>query len=209
LLKQAREKSQVLVLYFGNRLKSSEWLGETDLGELAAAEAVIGIRVTKPEEETAFAKSRVPQSRAAAADLWSAYSVKEADLFIVCDKFGNEYRRTNKKELAELVKAVGKHFREVRVTIKEHVETATKARADGKIADAISSLHKAFKQDLVGYDEAQSAVSLYNEILADGRKSLAAAGKDTGKLSELSRTFAGTDVEAEVTEAIKKAGAAG
>lgn len=197
------------MLYFGNRLKTSEWLGETDLGELAAAESVIGIRVPKPEDTAALATSRVPANRLAAADLWSAYGVTEPDLFVVCDKFGNEYRRTNKKELAELAKAVAKHFREVRASVKENVETATKARADGKTADAIAALHKAFKQELVGYDEAASAVNLYNEILADGRKQLAAAGKDAAKLSALATTFSGSDLEAEITEAIKKSGASG
>ena len=58
------------MLYFGNRLRTSEWLGETDLGELAKAEAVIGVRVTQPEESTVFTQTRVPQSRLAAADLW-------------------------------------------------------------------------------------------------------------------------------------------
>lgn len=167
------------------------------------------MRVPKPEEDTALAKSRVPAERLAAADLWSAYAVTETDTFIVCDKFGNEYRRTTKKELAELVKAVAKHFREVRATIKEQVEVATKARADGKTADAIAALHKAFKQDVVGYDEAQSAINLYGEILAEGRKQIAAAGKDTAKLETLAKTYAGSDLEAEITETIKKTGASG
>lgn len=165
--------------------------------------------MTKPEEPQALAKSRVPASRLAAADLWSAYAVKEADVFVVCDKFGNEYRRTTKKELAELVKAVGKHFREQRVTLKEHVATATTAREAGKTADAIAALHKAFKLDLVGYEEAESAIKLYRDVLADGRKQLAAAGKDAGKLADLGKQFAGTDLEAEVNEAIKKSGASG
>lgn len=198
-----------MVLYFGNRLRTSEWLGETDLGELAKAEAVIGIRVTQPEEPTAFTQTRVPQSRLTAADLWSAYGVKEADVFVVTDKFGNEYRRTTSKELAEVVKSTGKHFREVRLAIKELTEAAAKARDDGKVAEAITTLHKVFKKDLVGYTEAEAADKLYADILAAGRKQLAQAGTDTAKLTDLSKTFAGTDLEAEVTQAIQKAGGKG
>ncbi len=197
------------MLYFGNRLRTSDWLGETDLGELAKAEAVIGVRVTQPEETTAFTQTRVPQSRLAAADLWAAYGVKEADLFVVTDKFGNEYRRTTAKELAEVVKTTGKHFREVRLAVKELTETAAKARDDGKVAEAIATLHKVFKKDLVGYAEAEAASKLYAEILAAGRKQLAEAGTDRSKLADLNKAFAGTDVEAEIAQAIKKAGAQG
>jgi hypothetical protein len=199
-----------VVLYFGNRLKTSEWLSQTDLGELAAAETVIGIRVPKPEEEPkALPRSRVPANRLAAADLWVAYGVTEPDLFIVCDKFGNEYRRTPKKELADLVKSVAKHFREQRAKVKEHLETATKARTDGKTADALAALHKALKLDIVGYDEAEGAIRLYREILEDGRKQLAAAGKDSDKLAALAKLYAGSDLEAEIAESVRKSGASG
>lgn len=197
------------MLYFGNRLKTSEWLSETDLGELAAAEAVIGIRVPKPEEPAPLAKSRVPANRLTAADLWTAYGVAEPDLFIVCDKFGNEYRRTNKKELAELVKGVAKHFREQRATVKDHAAAASKARDAGKTAEAISALHKAFKLDLVGYDEAEAARKLYADLMADGRKALLAAGKDSTRLAELAKVYEGSDLAAEIADTQKQVGASG
>lgn len=145
----------------------------------------------------------MPTSRLEAADLWAAYGVKEAETFVVADKYGNPFHTAKEPVLNEKLGEVASHFRAVRKQLRKEVDAAQAAKDKGDVAAAIESLKKGFKLGLTGYSEAESAAKLYNEIVEDGRKQVKAAGKDSAKLDELARKYAGTEVEKDVTAARK------
>lgn len=184
----------------------SDLLKAVDLAEASKAETVVCVRVPKPAEAAAApatAKTLLPQARLKAADLWAAYEVKEADTFVVADKFGNESRRAvgaKGTALAGYVKDVAKSFRTARAKMKTEVANAEKAAAEGNTDAALAALRKVFAQNLVGYEESEKAAAIYGDLLAKGREALKGA-KDVAALDALATQWAGTELETEVATA--------
>lgn len=172
---------------------------------MAKAELVSCVRLPKPEKATPFADSFVPASRLAATDLWSAYGVEKADTFIVTDKFGNEYLRTESCELAEHTKKVSSHIRAQRKQLKKHIAEAQAAFDKGDHDAAMTALRAGVALKLVGYDESEAAAKLATTVLEAGRKELEAVGTDAKKLEALSKRYAGTSLAADIDAALAKA----
>lgn len=198
----AVENSQIVILYFGNREDDDEFFSGIDVAEMAKAGLVLCVRVREPEVKGDKPVAIVPTSRLAADDKWAAYGIEKADTFIVADRYGNEYKRTDKCELADATKEVGAHFRKVRKELRKNCADAETAIADGKTADALTALREALKTGVVGYDEANKAVELYNKLIEDGRKAM--KGADAAKLKQLAETYKDTDLATEIAEASKK-----
>ncbi len=172
---------------------------------MAKAELVSCVRLPKPEKATPFADSFVPANRLAAADLWSAYGVEKADTFIVTDKFGNEYLRTESCELAEHTKKVSSHIRAQRKQLKKFTNEAQAALDKGDRDAAMTALRAGFALKLVGYEESEAAAKLATTVLDAGRKEFEAAGTDAKKLEVLSKRYAGTSLAADIDAALAKA----
>ncbi|CAG0931397.1 hypothetical protein PLCT1_01755 [Planctomycetaceae bacterium] len=204
----AKTNGKALVLYFEDKSKDAKWAEDVDLADLQKKALVSCVVVSAPKDGDAKTgvspAGAVPQNRLAAADLWLAYGSPAAGTFIVCDEYGNEFARSTEKKLEKTVTSLRKLVREARASVKESVQKAQKlvdAKDDGA---AVQELLKAFKLNLTGWDEATSAAKLYNDIMGRAREQLAAAGDDEAKLKQLQKTFAGTDVSAEIDKALTK-----
>ena len=193
---------QLVVLYFGDRKDDdTELLAKLDIADETAAGNVVCFRVPKPAEAQPAAQSILPPDRLAAADLWASYGIEEADTFVVADRYGNPYFTGKEAALLEKLNEVNKHFRGVRKELRKSLADAKQARDDGKVGEALTSLKEGFKHGLVGYSESDDAVKLYNELISNGREKL--KGADANALSEMAKTYAGTDLESEIETAIK------
>lgn len=145
----------------------------------------------------------MPTNRLEAADLWAAYGIKEADTFVVADKYGNPFHTAKEPVLNEKLGEVASHFRGVRKQLRKEVDAARAAKEKGDVAGALAALKNGFKLGLTGYAEAENAAKLYSEILEQGRKEVKDAGKDGARLDELAKKYAGTEVEKDVAAARK------
>jgi hypothetical protein len=197
------EQSQLVCIYFGDQADDSELLGKVDLNDQVTALNVVAIRATKPQEQAAPPASLIPVDRLRSKDLWAAYGVTESDTFVITDRHGNPYYTGKETALNEKVTEVASHFRSLRKTLRKQVEAAETAREAGKTADAVSAIKEGLKLGLTGYDEADTAIKLYNELIESGRKQLKEAGDDAAKLDALAAAFAGTDLEKEIKAARK------
>lgn len=190
------------MLYFGDRKDDdTELFGKLDIKDEVAAGNAVGFRVTKPAEAQPAKESILPPERLAAADLWAAYGVEEADTFVLSDRYGNPYFKGKETELLEKLGEVNKHFRSIRKELKKQVEAAKDARDDGNVAGALKALKEGFEHNLTGYREANDAEKLYNELIKSGRDKLAKA--DAKALEDLSKTYKGTELESEIDAALK------
>lgn len=192
-------------MYFGKRLNDDEWFKQVDIAQMAAEDLVLCLRPVKTEGAKPTTADILPASKLKAADLWLAYGVEKEDTFIVADKYGNEFKRTDSKELAAAVNEVAGHFRTLRKAMKEELATAEKALDDGNLSDALTSLRATMKRGVVGYPESAKAETLYAKAVEAGRKDLEAAKSDSAKLTALAKTWAGTQLAAEIEKALKVA----
>lgn len=194
----------MVVLYFGDRKDDdTELLAKLDIADEATAGNVACFRVPKPADPQPAANSILPPDRLASADLWATYGIEEADTFVVADRYGNPYFTGKDTALLEKLGEVNKHFRGVRKELKKNVEAARQAGDDGKVGEALKSLKEGFAHKLTGYNEADDAEKLYNDLIKQGREKL--KGADVARLSELAKTYKGTDLEGEIDAAIKAA----
>ncbi len=194
----------MIALYFGDRKDDDELLAVVDLSELVTGKTVVCVRVPKPESIQAAPASVVPTDRLATKDLWSAYGIKQADTFVVADKFGNPYAVTTETALADKMKEVASHFRSLRKQLRRDTDTARAAHEKGQTREAIDALLAAFNHGLTGYDEAEPAAKLYQELMDAGRKQLKQAGDKATELESLAKLYAGTDLQADIDETLKK-----
>lgn len=192
-----------MVLYFGKREDSDDLLKQVDLGEMAAAELVLPLRIAKPEQAAKPSASFVPAAKLAQSDLWSAYSVEKEDVFIVADKYGNEFKRTESRELAAIAREVAAHFREVRKQLKVEVAAIEKSLDAGKLDDALAGLRGVFARGVVGYPECNAASALHDRALTEGRKLLEKSRSDSNKLKAMATIWRDTALSAEIDQAIK------
>lgn len=195
----------MIILYFGEKKDDDEFFAKSDFNEQVTAKNVICLRVAKPADTKAPEAAIVPKARLDAADLWAAYGVKEADTFVVADKYGNPFYTAKEPLLNEKLGEVASHFRTLRKQLRKEVEAAQAAKDKGEVTAALAALKSGFKLGLTGYSEAESATKLYGELMDAGRKSLKDAGKDAAKLDALAKQYAGTDLEAEIAAARKVA----
>lgn len=193
---------QLIVLYFGDRKDDDEELfSKLDIKDEITAGNVVPFRVNKPADAQPAKESILPPERLAAADLWAAYGIEEADTFVIADRYGNPYFKGKETELLAKLGEVNKHFRGIRKELKEKVEAAKDARDSGKIGEALTTLKEGFALKLTGYTEAKAAEKLYSELIKSGRDQLAKA--DAKALEELAKTYKGTELETEIDTAIK------
>jgi hypothetical protein len=197
--------SQVLVLYFGKREDNDEWFKQVDLAQMSAEELVLCLRAPKVDAPDAKTTDILPAAKLQTASLWQAYGVAKDDTFIVAEKYGNEFKRTDSRELAAGVNEVAAHFRALRKQMKEEVAAAQKSLDAGKAADALATLRTTFGKGLVGYPECATAESLYTKAMEAGRKELEQSKADSTKLKTLAKTWHGTQLAADIEKALKAA----
>lgn len=192
------------MLYFGKREDNDDLLKQVDLAPMVAEELVLCLRAAKATHAvTPTTTDIAPSSRLRGSDPWLAYGITTEDTFVVADKYGNEFKRTDSRELAASAKEVGEHFRTLRVKMKEDIATAEKAFDAGKVDDALVTLRAVFAKGLVGYSECAAAETLYKKTLESGRKELEQSASDADKLKALSKRWQGTLLATDIAKAMQ------
>ena len=195
---------QLVVLYFGERKDDdTELLAKLDIKDEVVAGNVVPFRVNKPDDSQPAKETILPPERLAAANLWEAYCIEEADTFVIADRYGNPYFTGKETELLGKLGEVNKHFRGIRKELKKQVEAAKDARDEGNVAEALKTLKEGFEHKLTGYREATAAAKLYDELIESGRAQMKEA--DAKTLAELSKTYKGTELEPEIEKAMNAA----
>lgn len=210
LFAKAREKAQVLVLYFGEQADDSALLKGTDLSPLVQDGCVACVRVPRPAQPIAPVRAGLaPLARLQQTDLWQAYGVSKADTFVVVDRYGNEYRRGSSGKLAEAVRGVTKGLKALRARLKAETDTAQAALDAGDVDGALAATRKALKLDVVGYEEAEAALVVYGKLIEKGRAAVVAAGSDQVLLRALCEKWQGTEVQSAAEAALAQLGTSG
>lgn len=202
-LDKAVENSQVVVMYFGKRQNDDEWFKQVDIAQMVTEDLVLCLRPAKVEDATPAPTDIVPVAKLKSANLWQAYGVDKEDTFIVADKYGNEFKRTDSRELAAAVNEVAGHFRTLRKVMKEEVAAAEKSLDAGKTDEALASLRETMKRGVVGYPESAKAETLYGKVVEAGRKDLETAKSDSARLKVMAKSWAGTPLAADIEKALK------
>lgn len=195
----------MLVLYFGDQADDSALLRGTDLGPDVESAAVLCVRVPRPAAPAAAvaaAASLLPAPRLAQPDLWAAYGVKEADTFVVTDRYGNESRRTTGSKLASAVRGVTGGFKALRAKVKTDTEAALQALQAEDTDTALKAMRKACRHDLTGYEECVALADAYSKLLEKGRAAVKLAGRDRAALQALAGQWQGTEVQPEIEAAL-------
>jgi len=130
-------------------------------------------------------------------------------LFVVADWFGNSYFRSDKKpSAAELKMMIDKIPGKVEDSNKKLAKTYDAAKTAWDKTDrnnALKSLLKNFKEDVVGLEAQENSIRLYHEILDATRNKMNELHEkgDVDGLKGLAKEVKGTEVAKEIDAAIK------
>lgn len=163
-------------------------------------------RADKLEEST----SPVPTSKLLSANPSAAYNVKgDKPCMLVCDWFGNEYFRVEGEvsvdELTKFLLKVNEEIKDNIEKLQKNFDKAKASRDGGDRKNAIKSILKNFKMDVVGFDPQLATIKVYNEIIEEGRTEAKEkhARNDLEGLKAMQKEFKDTELEPEIAEMLK------
>lgn len=180
-----------------------------------AEESAVFVRVPYEADRTPapFAEeSPVPQQKLAGDNPSRDYDIKTYPTFIVADCYGNEhFRLTSKPKVDDLEKYFGKVPEKSNEANEKLAKNLDKAREswEGKDAkNAIKSILKNFKEDVIGLENQEESIRLYHEILDEARAELAELAADGSKdaakkIKAMKSIYAKTELEVEIEEALE------
>ncbi|MCF6227390.1 MAG: hypothetical protein L3J82_01825 [Planctomycetes bacterium] len=214
---EAKESNKAVVLYFGNMLLTDDWLKEVDLADFYGKGLVICVRVKEKKKEAEAVETGpdadsgidtvvseiIPGNKLEATNLWAAYGVKKSGTIIIADLWGNEYRRTKSQKLEALVIKMTRDNKKLQKKLNKSNSKAKSALGSGDLKTASKELLKVFKADKFGWDQTDTASTLFEELVAKGREQIASAKGDAEKLETLKKSLKGTGLEKEVTKSLE------
>ena len=194
-------------------LLTDDWLKEVDLADFFGKGLVVCVRVkemkkdaeaveTGPDADTVVSEM-VPGNKLEAKNLWAAYGVKKSGTIIIADKWGNEYRRTKGQKLEALVIKMTRDNKKLQKKLNKSNSKAKLALGSGDLKTASKELLKVFKADKFGWDQTDTASTLFEELVTKGREQIASAKGDADKLESLKKDLKGTGLEDEVTKSLE------
>ncbi|MBX3473687.1 MAG: hypothetical protein KF754_04830 [Planctomycetes bacterium] len=168
------------------------------------------IAYNENRDKAPASESPVPVSKLLSENPARDYNVPAGKpLFVVADWFGNSYFRSDRKpSAAELKQMIDKVPGKVEDSNKKLAKTYDAAKASWDKSDrtnALKSLLKNFKEDVVGLDAQESSIRLYHEILDATRNKMNELHEkgDIEGLKGLAKEMKGTEVAKEIDAAIK------
>lgn len=135
-------------------------------------------------------------------------------LFVVADWFGNSYFRSDKKpsaaELKQMIDKIPGKVEDANKKLAKTYDAANTAWTKSDRSNALKSLLKNFKEDMVGLEAQENSIRLYHEIMDATRTKMNELHEkgDVDGLKGLAKEVKGTDVAKEVDAAIKNPGSA-
>ncbi|MHC4841823.1 MAG: hypothetical protein ACYTDT_12875 [Planctomycetota bacterium] len=199
-----------MILYFGDRLLTDQWLKDVDLAALDGKGLVACVRVKEPKKEVVEEApegdvvSPVPGNKLTAANLWTEFGVKKTDTIVICDQWGNEYRRVKgQQKLEALVIKMTRDNRKLAKKLQGYSLKAKAALGKSDLKTASKELLKVFKAKKFGWEQTETAATLYQELLDKGREQIEAAGNDVDKLESIKKTVKGTELADEIAKKLE------
>ena len=177
------------------------------------AERIKGFGEKKEEEASEETKKRreadakiLERSRLSQADLWKAYAVDKADTFIVCDKYGNEFKRFTRKPSGTSVLSATK---KIEKEVKKADEEAEKALAKFNESEK-ASLPERLKitvegiQGYIGIPNVEKLRAALEELLEPFDEPLETAieNKNEKALKDFAKKFEGTRIATSAQKAL-------
>lgn len=211
-LENAAKDGKVLVIYFPGENDTDADFADKDLADLSKEDAVfVKIPYTADREESPWAEdSVVPTSKILSDNPSREYKIAEGKMTVViADSYGNEYTRTNKQPKAAEIKGylekVQENADKIAERLQKNLDKANQALAANDRKGALKLLMKNFGEDVVGLTPQEDSIRAYHDMVDAGRSEMSELAEkgDTAGLKALAKEFDKTELEAEITEAIK------
>jgi hypothetical protein len=199
---------------------------EADLDLMDAGEQLYGEKIHKVSDDSALFVlveynsdrtpsfndgSKVPTSKLLSPNLSRDYDVRKHPTYIVCDWFGNEYKRYTKtpseKALLKTIGGIKNDMEALDKKLEKTLEDARKALKDKDLPKFFKAAQKNFKTGTVGLKSAEETIRLYRKQLDEGREKMNKVLDDRpedgeDQLKDLSKAYRDTELETEIKDAI-------
>ncbi|MCA8939570.1 MAG: hypothetical protein KDB07_07170, partial [Planctomycetes bacterium] len=149
------------------------------------------------------------RSRLANQDLWAAYGVDKGETFIVCDWYGNEFKRFKSKpsgsSVLSAVKDVEKDIEKANKNAEAAMPKFSAAKEKGDI-DAMLKAALPAINGYVGLEKVEPLAAALEEVLATQDEALQKAidAKDTKALKAFVKKYEGTRIAVAAQDAMTK-----
>jgi hypothetical protein len=214
-IETAAADQKPIVLYFPSEGATDHEFHGKDLAAISQTDAVfMKMPFTADREASPWATdSIVPASKLLSDNPARDYNVPVGKAtVVVCDWFGNEYFRTDAKVKAPALKTmidkVAKQVEDMDKKLQKNLEKANEMVAKADRKGALKLLVRNFNEGVVGIGAQEESIRTYHAIMDEVRSEVAKAASDgdTATLKALARDFKKTDVEKEISEALKNVG---
>lgn len=206
VITDAAEAKKPLVLLIAKGEGTCFKEGDFSTLESRAIFVKIAWRADKLEESA----SPVPTSKLLSGNPSAAYEVKgDKPCMLVCDWFGNEYFRVEGEvsvdELTKFLLKVNGEIKDNIDKLQKNYDKAKASRDGGDRKNAIKTVLKNFKLDVVGFEPQQKTIELYTQIIEEGRTEAREkhARNDLEGLKAMQKEFKDTELEPEIAEMLK------
>jgi hypothetical protein len=155
--------------------------------------------------------SPIPTSKLSSPNPGREYDIRRYPTIVVCDHFGNDYQNFNRvpqpRQIKAAVESVADHMESTNNRLARDVEAAEKALEDKNIRGFFTAALRCFGTGVVGLESAEKMRSIYRNFIDEQRKEIDTILQDRpddalNRLRGMSRDFRGSELQAEIDEAI-------
>jgi len=200
------------VIYFAGENDTDASFADKDLADISKEDAVfVKVAFNADREKSPWAEDTcVPTSKILSDNPSRDYEIAVGKMTVViADSYGNEYTRVTKQPKASELKGMLKNVKEnadkTSTKLQKNLDKANEALAASDRKGALKLLMKNFGEGVVGLTAQEASIRSYHDILDAGRTEMAELTEkgDAAGLKLLAKDFAKTDLDKEISEAIK------